>query len=205
MRVIKCRLKEAGGALRNAGIVYAKTIDAGRISADSLVDMMVECCNVSRSQVVAVLSALADKVGDMLELGHSVEVPGLGFLAPQVKGKVTKSKSGKPIVADPKCQLKFKPRRKLMSRFEGIVYQPVTSWVPSNTTLTPSETTATAIALANRQEIFYARDFAHEAGCSESYVTNQLATLVGQGVITRLRLGRMNLFRLARDSAAATT
>ena len=40
MKVIKCRLKAAGGVLQGEGTVYAKVIDAGRIDAESLVDMM---------------------------------------------------------------------------------------------------------------------------------------------------------------------
>ncbi len=200
MKIIKCRLKEAGGALRKAGVVYAKTVDAGRIDADSLVDMMVECCCVSRSQVVAVLSALVDKVGDMLELGHSVEVPGLGYLSPQVKGKVTKGKSGKTVVSDAKCRVKLKVHRKFMERFDGIVYQPVSSWVRSNTTLSQAEAVVAVNVLADKQVVFCAHDFADEVGCSESYAARQLAALVEQGVVARMRLGRMNVYRLLGDS-----
>ena len=57
MKVIKCRLKAAGGVLQGGGVVYAKVIDAGRIDAESLVDMMAANCGVSRSQVLAVLTS----------------------------------------------------------------------------------------------------------------------------------------------------
>ena len=76
MKVIRCRLKAAGGAMQGADVVYAKVVDAGRVDAGALVDMMVDNCSVSRCQVLAVLDALTEVVSRMLVLGHSVEVPG---------------------------------------------------------------------------------------------------------------------------------
>ena len=125
MKVIKCRLKAAGGVLQGEGTVYAKVIDAGRIDAESLVDMMVANRSVSRSQVMAVLDALAGVVGEMLTLGHSVELPGLGFLAPTVRGKVVFGDKGRPVVERAKGGVVFKAKQRLQEQFCDVVYKVV--------------------------------------------------------------------------------
>ncbi len=205
MKVIRCRLKEAGGVLRGAGVVYAKAVDAGRIGAESLADMMVDNRSVSRSQVLAVLNALAEVAGNMMVLGHSVELPGLGYLVPEVKGKVTLSRSGNSMVSNARCVVSFRPKRGFMARFDGVVYKPLSGWVRGNTSLSPEEAADAAAVLAGRQSVFSVRGFADEAGCSESYAARMLKTLVERGSLRSMRMGRMNVFSLPRDSSAAVS
>lgn len=205
MKVIRCRLKEAGGVLRGAGVVYAKTVDAGRIGAESLADMLVENRSVSRSQVLAVLNALAEVAGGMMVLGHSVELPGLGYLVPEVKGRVTSSRSGNPMVSNARCVVSFRPKRSFLAQFDGVVYKPLSGWVRGNTSLSPEEAADAAAVLTGRDGVFSVRNFADEAGCSESYAARMLETLVERGSLRRMRMGRTNVFCQPRDPSAAVS
>lgn len=117
MKVIKCRLKATGGVMQPQDVVYPKAIDAGRINADELAKLMVSNCSVSYSQVLAVLSALAEVVGDMVTLGHSVEIDGIGVLEPKVKGRVVYGEDNKPKITGGKATVSFKAAKKLKKSF----------------------------------------------------------------------------------------
>ena len=199
MKVIRCRLKAAGGAMQGADVVYAKVVDAGRIDAGTLVDMMVDNCSVSRCQVLAVLYALAEVVSRMLVLGHSVEVPGLGFMTPKVRGRVSVSKAGNLMVEKAKSSVVFKPKRELAGKFDDVVYKVVSENVRANVSLSQEAAAEVAEALMVRKGIFSVSDFAGEASCSESYAAGVLKRLVACGRLGRVRMGRMSVFRPPRD------
>ena len=195
MKVIKCRLKAAGGVLQGVGTVYAKVIDAGRIDAESLVDMMAANCGVSRSQVLAVLDALAGVVGDMLTLGHSVEVPGLGFLAPTVRGKVVFGDKGSPVVERAKGGVVFKAKQRLQKQFCDVVYKVVSARVRNNVSLASGEAAEIAEGLLERKGVFSVSDFANEAGCSEAYAAGVIREMTANGRLACVKFGRMSVFR----------
>lgn len=199
MKVIKCRLKAAGGVLQGGGVVYAKVIDAGRIDAESLVDMMAANCGVSRSQVLAVLDALAGVVGDMLTLGHSVEVPGLGFLAPKVNGRVVVNSNGKQVVDNARSEVSFKPKEVLSELFGDVCYEIASPRVCDNVTLTQEEAVGVAQSLLAERCLFSVTDFADRVMCSESYARSILYGLAEQGLIDRVRTGGMSVFCQYRE------
>lgn len=199
MKVIKCRLKAAGGVLQGGGVVYAKVIDAGRIDAESLVDMMAANCGVSRSQVLAVLDALAGVVGDMLTLGHSVEVPGLGFLAPKVNGRVVVNSNGKQVVDNARSEVTFKPKEALSELFGDVCYEIASPRVCDNVTLTQEEAVGVARSLLAERCLFSVTDFADRVMCSESYARSILYGLAEQGLIDRVRTGGMSVFCQYRE------
>lgn len=199
MKVIKCRLKAAGGVLQGGGVVYAKVIDAGRIDAESLVDMMAANCGVSRSQVLAVLDALAGVVGDMLTLGHSVEVPGLGFLAPKVNGRVVVNSNGKQVVDNARSEVSFKPKETLSELFGDVCYEIASPRVCDNVTLTQEEAVGVAQSLLAERCLFSVTDFADRVMCSESYARSILYGLAEQGLIDRVRTGGMSVFCQYRE------
>ena len=199
MKVIKCRLKAAGGVLQGGGVVYAKVIDAGRIDAESLVDMMAANCGVSRSQVLAVLDALAGVVGDMLTLGHSVEVPGLGFLAPKVNGRVVVNSNGKQVVDNARSEVSFKPNEALSELFGDVCYEIASPRVCDNVTLAQEEAVGVARSLLAERCLFSVTDFADRVMCSESYARSILYGLAEQGLIDRVRTGGMSVFCQYRE------
>lgn len=199
MKVIKCRLKAAGGVLQDGGVVYAKVIDAGRIDAESLVDMMAANSSVSRSQVLAVLDALVGVVGDMLTLGHSVEVPGLGFLAPKVNGRVVVNSNGKHVVDNARSEVSFKPKEALCELFSDVCYEIASPRVCDNITLTQEEAVGVTRSLLAERYLFSVTDFADRVMCSESYARSILYGLAEQGLIDRVRTGGMSVFCQYRE------
>ena len=151
---IKCRLKATGGVMQNAGVVYGSVIDAGRIDANALVELMVRNCNVPQSQVMAVLSGLAEVLAEMMTMGHSVEVPWLGFFTPKVKGKVARKKNGVCVIDSARANVTFKPKKKLTERFEGITYKVVSPLVRNNVSLSDKEAVKVADRLIDRRRFF---------------------------------------------------
>ena len=199
MSVVKCILKKTGGVLEEKGVVYAKTVDAGRIENEEMVEMMARNCSVSVSQVRAVLSALADTAADIMSVGHSVAIPYLGTLSLEVKGKVVKSRAGNLLVKEPQCSLKFRPLSRLMRQFEGLTFQPLSNRVLGNTSLTTERATKLATQLAKSQGFFCSSDFAAEADCSKSYAAHQLKALEAQGTLESHRKGRILIYCLPKS------
>lgn len=194
MKEIKCCLKATGGMLQNAGIVYPTVIDAGRIDADALVQLMVRNCNVPQSQVLAVLSSLVEVLIKMLTLGHSVEVPWLGFFTPKVRGKVVNNKNGKPIISNVRGDVAFKPKEKLAECFTDTIYKVVSSKVHDNVSLSHEDAVKVVEKLIERNSFFSVNDFANETMCSPNYARKILDMLVEQKILKHKHIGRIRIF-----------
>ena len=194
MKEIKCRLKATGGVMQNAGVVYPIVIDAGRIDANSLVKLMVRNCNVPQSQVLAVLNSLAEVVAEMLTLGHSVEVPWLGFFTPKVKGKVVTNKNGACVIDNAHGVVAFKPKEKLAEQFDDVTYKIVSPKVHNNVSLTNEEAVKVANNLTERHSFFSVTDFSEEVMCSPNYARKVLDKLVEQNRLLRARIGHMSVY-----------
>lgn len=179
MKVIKCRLKATGGVMQSQDVVYPKAIDAGRINAGELAKLMVSNCSISYSQVVAVLSALAEVVGDMMTLGHSVEIDGIGVLEPKVKGRVVYGENNKPKIMDGKATVSFKL---------------ASDNVRNNVTLSDDEATHKAFALAKKRCMFSVQNFACVTGTSHSYASRILKATVARGQLECVRIGHMDIY-----------
>ena len=199
MKEIKCRLKATGGLMQNVGVVYPVVVDAGRIDADALVEMMVRNCNVPKSQVMAVLSGLAEVLTEMLTLGHSVEVPWLGFFMPKVKGKVVTDCKGAMVVGNARGDVAFKPKEKLTESFSDVTYKVVSQKVRENVSLTPDEAVKVVDGLMEKRPVFSVNDFADEAGCSPNYARRVLDGLVAQCRLLVERFGRISVYCQYRE------
>lgn len=199
MKEIKCRLKATGGVMQNAGVVYPVVIDAGRIDAGALVEMMVRNCNVPESQVLAVLSSLSEVLTEMLTLGHSVEVPWLGYFMPKVKGKVVTNSNGTSVVDNARGDVAFKAKEKVAERFSDITYRVVSQKVCDNVSLTDEEVVRVVGTLKVKRSFFSVKDFADKVGCSSGYARKMLCGLVAQRKLQCERLGRMVVYCQMRE------
>lgn len=194
MKVIKYRLKATGGVMQTQDVVYPKAIDAGRINADELAKLMVSNCSVSYSQVLAVLSALAEVVGDMVTLGHSVEIDGIGVLEPKVKGRVVYGENNKPKIMDGKATVSFKAAKKLGKKFLDVSFKLASDKVRNNVTLSDDEATHKAFALAKKRCMFSVQNFACVTGTSHSYASRILKATVARGQLECVRIGHMDIY-----------
>ena len=185
--------------MQQSGVVYPVVIDAGRIDAEALVDLMVRNCNVPQSQVFAVLNSLAEVLAEMLTLGHSVEVPWLGFFTPKVKGKVTTNNNGKQVVDNARGDISFKPKEMLTDRFSDITYTVVSPKVRENVSLSHEEAANIANTLIEKHTIFSVSDFADMAMCSPNYARKLINSLVSQNQLHQTRLGRISAFCQYRE------
>ena len=180
--------------MQNQDVVYPITIDAGRVNAGELAKLMVSNCSVSYSQVLAVLSALAEVVGDMVTLGHSVEIDGIGMLEPKVKGKVVYGENNKPKITDGKATVTFKAAKKLEKKFQDVALKLASDKVRDNVTLSDAEITHNAFALAKKQCMFSVQDFACVTGTSHSYASRILKAAVARGQLECVRIGHMDIY-----------
>ena len=199
MKEIKCRLKATGGVVQNSGVVYPVVIDAGRIGANALVDLMVRNCNVPQSQVLAVLSSLAEMLAEMLTLGHSVEVPWLGFFTPKVKGRVVTGKNGVRVIDNARGDVAFKLKEKFAERFSNVIYKVVSSMVHDNVSLSNDEVAKVAETLIKDHSFFSVNDFADKVMCSPNYARKVLGRLVEKKLLACTRIGRLSVFCQYRE------
>lgn len=180
--------------MQSQDVVYPKAIDAGRINAGELAKLMVSNYSVSYSQVVAVLSALAEVVGDMVTLGHSVEIDGIGVLEPKVKGRVVYGENNKPKIMDGKATVSFKAAKKLGKKFQDVSFKLASDKVRNNVTLSDDEATHKAFALAKKRCMFSVQNFACVTGTSHSYASRILKATVARGQLECVRIGHMDIY-----------
>ena len=205
MKVIKCRLKATGGAMQSNKVVYPKVVSAGRIDSENLVDMMVRNGNVSRGQVLAVLSTLSDVIEEMVLQGHSVDVPWLGVFEPKIKGRVETKDNGQRAITDPHGRLAFKAKREISDKFKKINYTLVSSTVHDNTILTTKDATNTANNLMRQNNgIFSVHDFANATGASHSYAAKVLKLLEEQEVLRCVSIGRMFVYKAIENAPSSS-
>ena len=66
---------------------FAKAVITGEIGTKGVADLIQRNCTVKRSDVVAVLTELADVLKDSMSEGKKVTLDGLGSFKPSIKGK----------------------------------------------------------------------------------------------------------------------
>ena len=192
---VKCYLKTAGGALNDQRVIYPSVIDAGRISSEALVDLVASNCSLTRGTVLAVVSGVVSELLAMLELGHSVEVDGLGVFSLKVKGKVVSDDKGRLAINNPRGTIAFRPRQAITDTLDNARYMLVSQRVRPNVTLTDDEALAVAERQIDHNGLTTVSLFADETGASRSYADKVLHQLVARGKLKGDKHGRLWVFR----------
>ncbi|MGN1214528.1 MAG: hypothetical protein ACI4TR_06485 [Bacteroidaceae bacterium] len=194
---IKCYLKAAGGFMQSEDLSYPAVVDAGRIDGEAFVDSMEVNNKVPRGQALAVLNGVSVELLRFLELGHSVEVPGLGVFSLDVKGKVATNENGNKKVADGKAVINFMPKSVLRRGVESADFEIVNENVAPSRSLSNEEAMAVAEKLCDEMGFFMQRHFAEAACVSQSYASRLLGGLVKNGKLTCERTGRIIVYKLS--------
>ena len=197
---INCYLKSVGGFLQSEDLSYPAVIDAGRIDGDAFVDSMEVNDKLPRGQVLAVLDGVCTELLRFLELGHTVEVPGLGVFSLDVKGKVVTNESGRKVVADGKAVINFMPKSVLRRGVETADFKIVNEKVAPSRSLSDEEAIVVATKLFDEMGFFLQRHFAEAACISQSYASRLLGELVKKGKLDCDRTGRVIVYKLPGSS-----
>lgn len=192
---IKCCLKTTGGTLSDRQVIYPSVIDAGRISSEALVDLVANNCGLTRGTVLAVVSGVVSELLTMLELGHSVEVDGLGVFSLKVKGKVISNDKGHLVINNPRGIIAFRPRQSVAEAIDDAHYVLVSQRVRPNVTLTDDEALNVAKRQIDHNGLTTVSLFADETGASRSYADKVLRQLVARGKLNGDKHGRLWVFR----------
>lgn len=192
---VKCYLKTAGGTLSDQQVIYPSVIDAGRISSEALVDLVASNCSLTRGTVLAVVSGVVSELLAMLELGHSVEVDGLGVFSLKVKGKVISNDKGRLVIDNPRGIIAFRPRQSVAEALDNARYVLVSQHVRPNVALTDDEALAVAERQIDHNGLTTVSLFAEETGASRSYADKVLRQLVARGKLKGDKHGRLWVFR----------
>ena len=139
MANITFRLQEIPHAASEQAQGYFAKIDkASHMSASQLCKAIEGRCTANRADIMAVVSALADVIGEQLVKGDCVEVPELGTFAPTIACNYPiKSLDDKQVARNLKLKgIRFRPKKKLMAKLELATFRRSTEVEAQRTLLT---------------------------------------------------------------------
>lgn len=191
---IKCCLKAGSGIFKGADIVYPSALDAGRISARKFVEGIEHNCQIGMAQTQAVLSAVASELQKYLELGHSVEIPGLGTFSLEIKGKVGETPTGAKTIENAKAVVGFLPKVDMRRSLQNAKCKIVSDKVARSRSLTEDESLEIAAKLLDENGYFVQRQFAGAAGVSQGYASKLLRQLEAKRLIGYNKSDRIKIY-----------
>lgn len=197
---VKCVLKSIGGAQKESGILYPVVVNYSRIRASDFVDMMEENCGVKRAQILSVLAALAEQACQMIEVGHSVEVPYFGTLSMAMKGRGETDEEGKAQLTDARFwKLRIKPCAAVRDRLRMTDFKLATHRVLSGTSVSIEAAKEACQKLCDEKGVFGIGDFQSEAHVSYGTAQRILKQLEDEGFLALRIIGKQKIYSLAEE------
>lgn len=139
MANIKFKLQEIPHASsEEAQGYYPQITDASHMSVAQLCKAIEGRCTANRADIMAVVSALADVIGEQLVRGDSVEVPELGTFSPTLTCSYPiTSLTDKQVARHLRLKgIKFRPKKKLTDKLSNATFTRSTETEAKRTTLT---------------------------------------------------------------------
>lgn len=139
MANIKFKLQEIPHASsEEAQGYYPQITDASHMSVAQLCKAIETRCTANRADIMAVVSALADVIGEQLVRGDSVEVPELGTFAPTLTCSYPiTSLTDKQVARHLRLKgIKFRPKKKLTDKLNNATFTRSTETGVKRPTLT---------------------------------------------------------------------
>lgn len=192
---INCIIRQSKGTLKEAKALYPEVVNAAGISSAEFEEMVCRNRGLNPAQVKGVISGMSDTLAQMLLLGHSVKVDGIGTFSVDVKGKVEPDSRGVlqlrnasvkkiRITADAALRGKMKDCRFTLRNH---------SVIPNADYDEDLAATVAGNLLADKA-FFTCSDFMAEAGVSRSLARKMLGALEQANLIHRTRKGRNYLW-----------
>lgn len=195
---VKCVLKSTGGAQKENGILYAEVANYNRIDAEAFVDLMEENRGVKRAQILSVLSAMVEQASQMIQTGHSVEIPYFGTLSMSMKGKGEIDEEGKAQLTDARFwKLRIKPCAELRKQLSETRFQLATHRVLSVNYVSSETAKEICQKLCDETAFFGIKNFQNEAHVSYGMALKVLTQLESEGFLKMTIVGKQKIYSLA--------
>ncbi len=173
---------------------YPVLAHSSKISASQLCQMIQERCTATKGDVLAVLNAVAQIIGQELANGGQVEVPDLGMFSPSLA-------SDQRIVDTSDKQLahhlhvdniKFYPKASLKKKFENVSFRRANDLVKTFSKLTDEDIVKRVRSFFEKRsnEVLDRAAFQSITGLRRTMAINVLGRLVEQGLL--VKKGRWN-------------
>lgn len=155
-------------------------------------------CTLTRTDVMAVLSALSNVLGEELLAGNRVQLDGIGTFGISVDGEVKRDKNGRPLLHEAHVRdVLFKPSVDLKSRMGAAQF--TTQHVvarQSRADISDDEVRAALTALSEKASFFTLADFAATLGLTISTARRRLKALLASGTIENIGSRAKGFYRL---------
>ena len=178
--------------------VYPRVINYDNVSAERFVAGVAERRQLTRGEIKAVLSGVADELAMQICNGHTVTIDGLGTFSVSMKGSAVEDSRGVLQLGEGLVRkVNFIPSKQLKSKLDEARFSLVSHEVSDAARVDDAMAVEAAQALTERQGSFMRSDFAKAAGLSYSYAGRVLARLAEEGRVVCTNVGRTKLYRAA--------
>lgn len=197
MPTIECRLRETSGALKDKGAVYVEPLTYSTISERAFLAYVEKNFQVQESEVLGTISAVVKQMIVFLQIGHKVEVPGLGTFSLKMKGDVERDEDGVLQMENARYSgIHFTPGRTFVRYLWDTKFSLMSHNVRQSYTLTEEAALDVVRELSGEFGWFIVKDFCGRAGVSYSYGRKVVKGLVESGKLIQRRGGRLSLYKV---------
>ena len=200
MPTIKCFLRKASGALQDKDAVYVEPLTYSTMKGESLMAYLESNFNQDGEKARAMISALVKQMIVFLQIGHRVEVPGLGTFSLKMKGDVIRDKEGVLQLDNAQyAGIHFSPNKVFMRYLWNTKFSLVSHNVVMSYSLNEEVILRVARELCEENGFFLTKEFAARAGVSYSYTCKKLNELVASGKLLRRYSGRLKIYTMPKE------
>ncbi|MBO4730587.1 MAG: HU family DNA-binding protein [Bacteroidaceae bacterium] len=199
MPTISCLLRKASGALQDKDAIYVEPLNYSTIKAKSLLTHLQKRLQLDSGQVQAVISGLVKQMIVFLQIGHKVEVPGLGIFSLKMKGDVIRDSEGVLQIDNARYGgIHFSPCKTFRENLWDTKFSLFSHNVLMSYTLNEDLILEIARELCEENGFFLAKEFAARAVVSYSYTCKKLNELVAAGKVLRRCSGRLKIYTMPK-------
>lgn len=184
---IGCVIRKTTGVLKDKDVYYVEPTTYSLIDSEALLQYVEQNFQTHSGQVLAAVSAVVRQMIVFLQIGHRVQVPGLGTFALKMKGKVEPDGEGVLQLKEAKYTgIQFTPDKVFARILHKTTFTLVSHNVHANyTQIDDDQAMAIARDLCNTYGGFLVQDFGSRVGCSYGYARKVLNGLVNTGRLVK--------------------
>lgn len=130
---VDCVIRKTTGALKDKDAYYVDPLTYSLIDGDALLGYVEKNFRVPSGQVLDAVYSVVEQMVCFLQIGHRVEVPGLGFFSVKMKAEVERDGEGVLQIKDARyAGIQFTPDKKFARRLMDTKFTLISHNAPLN-------------------------------------------------------------------------
>ena len=199
MPTISCFLRKASGALQDKDAIYVEPLTYSTIKADSLMTHLQKNFQIDSGQLQGMISDLVKQMIVFLQIGHKVEVPGLGTFSLKMNGDVKRDSEGVLQIENARYGgIHFSPNKTFRKYLWNTKFSLISHNVVMSYSLNEDLILEIAHELCEKNGFFLTKEFSDRAVVSYSYACKILNDLVDSGKLLRRYSGRLKIYTMPK-------